>query len=61
VKDAEALANSMRAFLQLTAGQREAMGEAGRRYALERFDERKAIGKYLAFIDRHRIGAAKGP
>jgi glycosyltransferase involved in cell wall biosynthesis len=56
VKDAEALANSMRAFLQLTAGQREAMGEAGRRYALERFDERKAIGKYLAFIERHRIG-----
>ncbi len=58
-RDAESLAQAMRSFLQLPAEARLRMGLRGRDYATERFDERKAIAKYLDFIDYYRIGAPR--
>lgn len=55
-RDAQALAAALEQFLRLPAAERARMGERGRDYALQRFDERRAIAKYLEFIDAYRIG-----
>lgn len=47
VKDARSLADAMLVFLGLTAEEKTALGENGRRKALSEFDERKVVSLYV--------------
>jgi len=51
-RDPDDLAARMIAFLELSEERRSGMGEASRRIAVERFDERIVIAKYLEAVDR---------
>lgn len=57
VRDASDLANKMERILLMTAGERTAMGLAGRAKMEREFDEQLVIGKYLAAIGRAARGA----
>jgi glycosyltransferase involved in cell wall biosynthesis len=51
-KDAEALAEVMRQFLQLSAEQRAKMGEAGRQRVVAQFSDAPVLAQYDAFLQK---------
>lgn len=52
VKDARALADAMLKMIRMPTPERAAMGQAARALVERSYDERDAIGEYLAAIDR---------
>ncbi|WHZ12929.1 MAG: glycosyltransferase family 4 protein [Burkholderiaceae bacterium] len=60
VKDAAALAECMKRLIAMPAREREAMGQAGRRFIELHFDEKKVIGHYMATLARYGFGAISG-
>lgn len=53
--DAAGLLASCQNMLDLSPAEREVMGQAGRRFMQEMFDEQKVIGHYLATLQRYDI------
>lgn len=55
VKDAAALASCMVQLLAMPVADRQAMGMAGRRFILDKFDEKKVVAHYLATLARYGL------
>lgn len=55
IKDSHALANSMELMLNMSDEKRNAMGEAGRIFMIESFEEQKVISQYLHMLDKYVI------
>jgi glycosyltransferase involved in cell wall biosynthesis len=55
-RDAQDLADKMRQMLRLPAGERLAMGSAGREKMLREFDERIVISNYVEAIRKIEAG-----
>lgn len=53
VKDSQALANSMELMLSMSDEKRKAMGEAGRIFMIENFEEQKVIAQYLQTLNKY--------
>ncbi|MEO5658920.1 MAG: glycosyltransferase family 4 protein [Polaromonas sp.] len=56
IKDATALADCMNRLIAMPVNQREAMGQAGRRFVEKHFDEQKVIDHYITTLARYGIG-----
>ena len=59
VKDPVALADCMLQLLAMPAAERQAMGMAGRRFVVERFDEQQTVAHYLATLARYGVNPPK--
>ena len=55
VKDAAALADCMVQLVAMPAADRQAMGMAGRRFIVDKFDEKKVVAHYLATLARYGL------
>lgn len=55
IKDSHALADSMELMLNMSDEKRNAMGEAGRIFMIENFEEQKVISQYLHMLDKYVI------
>ena len=55
IKDSHALADSMELMLNMSDEKREVMGEAGRSFMIEYFEEQKVISQYLQMLDKYVI------
>jgi glycosyltransferase involved in cell wall biosynthesis len=55
-RDAKALADAMLRMIRMPAAERAAMGRAARALVEKSYDERAAIGEYLAAVDRALVG-----
>lgn len=55
IKDASALADCMLQMLDMSNAERQAMGDAGRRLMIDKFDEQKTITQYLQTLTKYGI------
>lgn len=55
VKDAQALVACCIRMLELPAAEREAIGQAGRSFMAEVFDEQKVIAQYMATLQKYGV------
>ena len=55
VKDVPALVACCEKILSMTEAERKAMGQAGREYMIDRFEEKKVVEQYLAALERYGI------
>lgn len=55
VRDIDALADCCRRMLNLTQQERQKMGQAGREFMKEVFDEKKIVAQYMATLEKYGI------